>query len=197
MAKAKKAEVTVSISDFLKENNTGSESKSKVPTVTNRGKEADSIRAALQELDDLTAMVEAKKVEFRAMLVEEYAARAQSGDFVKSLNVEGAKTPGVQITWKDQFSQIPVEQEASLRAAVGADYEKLFEQNRSISLQQTDDEAIKVLIEKCGPELFKKLFKIKVSIVPKSGMDQKQFGLTEQARSLVKQYEPSIKIIKD
>lgn len=194
MAKAKKVEVNVS--DFLKENNQANESKSKVPTLTGCGKQADEIRAALQELDDLTAMVEAKKTEFKSMIAFEYRAHAESGNFSKSFNIPGLETPGVQITWKDQFSSIAVDQEASLRAAVGADYDRMFEQTRSIALQQTDDEAIQVLLEKLGPETFKKLFKVKVSISPKSGMDEKQFRLSDEARALVKQYEPSIKVIK-
>lgn len=196
MAKAKKA--AVNVSDFLKENAAPSNAKqSKVPSVTGRGKQADDIRGALQELDDLTALVEAKKSEFRSLIAEEYAARAKAGDFSKSFNVEGDKTPGVQITWRDQFSSIPVDQEATLRSAVGKDYDKMFEQSRSVALQQTDDEAVQVLLEKLGPDLFKKLFKISVSIKAKSGMDERQFTLKDEARSLLKQYEPSIKVIKE
>lgn len=153
--------------------------------------------------DQLAGLYDAFKqaeAEFRALegevLVETdslYEKRAQDGQFSKSLNLEGNKTNGIQVTYQNKFVSIPSENEGELKTILGEKFNTYFEQKRDLKLQVTDDKTIQLLIDKLGEKVFFEIFSIDVSIVPKGDMDRNQFNLPEQARAFLKQYKASVK----
>ena len=196
MAKAK-----MDVASFLI-NNAGAakpKSKSSIPELTDCGDLADRTHTAYLASKDAEAAFKALEGQVLELTAVAYEANARSGDFAKSLNLPGSKTPGVQVSYKDQFSALPIEQEAVLREQLGEKFDALFEQKRELSLVDTSDDTIKLLIKKLGEDEFRRIFAIKVTLATKPDMDRKQFDLPEGVAMLsgLKQYKPALKIIKD
>ena len=174
--------------------------KAGVPELTDCGDLADRTHAAYVVSKDAEATFRALEGQVLDLTNAAYEQRAKSGDFTKSLNLPGSTTPGVQVSYKDQFSPLAIEQEAGLREQLGDEkFDTYFDQKRELTLVDTSDETIQLLLKKLGPDEFRRIFAIKVTLVTKADMDRKQFDLPEGVAALsgLKQYKPALKILKD
>jgi len=198
MAKTK----TVDVAGFLIANAGAAKpkkGKAGIPELTDCGDLADRTHAAYMANKDAEAAFKALEGQVLDLTSAAYEQHAKTGDFTKSFNIPGSNTPGVQVSYKDQFSALPIEQEAGLREQLGEKFDTYFEQKRELSLVDTSDDTIKLLIKKLGEDEFRRIFAIKVTLTTKPDMDRKQFDLPEGVAMLsgLKQYKPALKIIKD
>lgn len=194
MAKAKQIDVDA----LLRSNNAKSSGKrSSVPKVVGREALSDKVAVAYEAYRDAEAAFRAIEGTLLEVANGIYEGRAKEGQFSKSLNFNGAETAGVQVSYQDKFSDLPIEAEGELRRALGDRFNACFEQKRSISMKITDDETVRMLVEKLGQEVFSKIFEIKISLATKDDMDRRQFELPSAARSLMKQYKASVKLRKE
>lgn len=189
------------MADFLVGHATSTGPKGKkdgVPVLGGHEVLADKVAKAYREHKDAEAVYRKVEGELLKLTDAEYADRSKSGDHTKSLDLPGAETTGVQVTYQDKFSALDVSQEAGLKDALGASYGTFFEQSRVLTIKDefTDGASIKLLREKLGDELFLKMFHIKVTVVPKDDMDHKQFELPEGVAVLcgLKQAKASVKL---
>jgi hypothetical protein len=167
-------------------------SKSKTPVVPGHEALADATLRAYEALKEAEASFRKVEEEMLTVARKLYEDGARGNNFNGAFNFEGVKTEGVQVVFQDRFTQIPEDSEAVLRKAVGKKYPEYFQDKRDIALKDPSDEVIEMLMEKLGDN-FDKLFKVKVSITTKPGMDRKQFELCYEARELFNQYKPSVK----
>ncbi len=170
---------------------------------TKKGKSTVPVIAGFEELSDRLsdAVKKMKQAETEKAMAEgelmphvqgEYEKRAHRGDFSKSLNVAGKQTAGVRMSWKDQFSAIPLTAKPALVEAAGERYGMIFDEVRSLALKKTDDASIMVLLKALGQEMFQEFFEVQVEIKPKPGFDRTQFDLPETARQTVRQYKAAV-----
>jgi len=156
----------------------------------------DRVYHAYQAVKDAEGAYASLEGQLLELVTPEYETHAKS-EFSKTFNVAGQETPGVQVSFKDAFCKIPLEQEAALQAIMGSRYEDFFFQKREISMVDTSDESIQALLADLGEEKFAKYFKIDLSVGTKQDMDRKQFQLPPEARLAIKQYKPALKIRKE
>lgn len=139
------------------------------------------------------------KAEFDALesqMLEKVRVNYEAGanrTFAKTLNVAGHDTPGVQVSFKDAFTKIPIDREPFLKAELGNDYDRFFVQKREISLLDTSDDTVALLLSKLGPEEFKRLFDIGLSVQCRPDMDRNQFLLPKNVRDCLVQYKGATK----
>lgn len=148
-------------------------------------------------LQSAKATFEALEAQLLEQVRPEYREAAMEGDFSKTLNVAGQETSGVQFSFKDAFTTIPAEKEDVLREKVGEKYDNYFYQKRDISVADTSDEVVSLLLDKLGADDFTRLFKIQTSVGTKPDLDRKQFSLPQSAQLIIQQYKPSMKLRKD
>src|SRR5277367_6115440 len=203
--KAKTAKPTsINVTDFLKTKKLSTETKKKstVPELGAYSHLADKVAEAKVNLQDAEAVFGSLEGELITHIRQEYEQAANAGDFSKSFNVLGANSDGVQVTFTDRFSAIPGDMEEQLKGNLAATYgdggvesfRTYFEEKRSLSLTKTDDDTIKMLLEKLGEKTFTEIFKINVTINPKKDMDRNQFDLPAEVRGLLKQANAGVKI---
>lgn len=171
-------------------------SASKVPHVSGYEDIADEIVKLYKQAEDAEAAFRKKEADLISQVNALYEKYASQGNFSKSFNIAGDDTPGVQVTYRDQFTSIPAEKEPELKSALGADYELFFKKSRDISVKVTDDDTVKLLISKLGKEDFLRIFDVKLNVLAKPDMDRKQFNLPAPVRECLRQYKPGVKIIK-
>jgi hypothetical protein len=198
---SKTAAKTPNINDFLTANAGKVAPKGKkgsVPVLSSATALGDRCYRAYVEMKDAAAAFKAVEGEVLDLTNGEYEKRAKSGDFTKSFNLVGEETEGVQVVYSDKFSALPIEAEEGLREQLGEDFDTHFEQKREITLNDTSDETVALLIKKLGAETVAKLFAIKLSIVAKPDMDRRQFDLPEGVATLagLKQNKAGVKPIK-
>ena len=157
----------------------------------------DRVYHAYQALQDAEANFNSLEAQLLEKVVPEYQEHATSGDFSKTFNVAGQETPGVQVSFKDAFKKIPLEKESALKAAMGDKYDTYFYQKREITVVDTSDAGVAILLAKLGPDDFRKFFKIEMSVGTKPDMDRKQFELPGAVRLAVQQYKPALKTRKE
>lgn len=157
----------------------------------------DRLFVAYKEAHDAKASFDSLEAQLLEKITPEYANFATSGDYQKTFNVAGMETPGVQVSWKDAFKKIPQEKEEVFQKRLGDKFDTYFFQARELSLTDTSDEAIKLLLEKLGDKLFKEMFNIEVYLATKPDMDRKQFELPSDIRLGVIQHKPATKIRKE
>jgi len=198
MAKKKK----VDVSDFLN-SNAGAKpkagKKNGIPELTESGELADKIVEANKLMKDSKAAHAALEAQLLEIVAPKYESHATSGTFTKSFNVIGEETPGVQVTYKDKFSAISIDEKDTIEADLEdaeQEFDTYFEERRVLTLVDTSDETVQLLIEKLGPEKFKQIFEIKLSLAAKPDMDRKQFSLPEKVKWLVSQDKASVKVRK-
>jgi hypothetical protein len=194
---AKQNKNSTNVSDFLSGAATPkakSGKKNGIPEIEGQGELADRAYNANKAMKDATATYKALEAQILDVTAEEYEARAGSGDFTKTLNVQGVATPGVQVSYKDAFSDIPIEEKEALVERLGDRFEQYFEEKRVLTLSDTSDATVKLLLDKLGEDTFRQIFEIKVSIATKADMDRRQFDLPEDVRPA--QYKASVKIRK-
>jgi hypothetical protein len=166
--------------------------KSKVPVVAGYGPGVDELvrrKHAFKQAETELAMAETEFLPTARRLYEE---RARQGNFSKSLNFAGEKTAGARVAFSDRFTAMPVEAKPALVEALGERYDVLFDEARALTLRKTDDDSIRFLLQRLGPDVFQEFFEVKVAIKPKDGFDQRQFELPESVRGLVTQFKPSV-----
>lgn len=156
----------------------------------------DRVYEAYTRAIDAKASFDVLEAELLEQVYPEYEAGAKS-DFNKTYNLAGTNTPGVQVSYKDSFKEIPLEKESFLRERLGDKFNQYFEQVRKISLLDTSNDTISLLLEKLGEETFARIFKIEMSVGTRTDMDRRQFELPEDIRKNVcQQYKAALKIRK-
>lgn len=200
---AKSATKKLDVTSFLTEHAApkGKKGKPEIPVLEGHEALADRAYGAYRAFKDAEAGFKAVEGEVLGLTGVEYEKRSKGGEHTKSLDIPGGETPGVQVSYADKFSALDVKQEAGLREQLGSKFDAYFEQKRTLTLKadSTDDATIKMLLEKLGPEGFRRLFDIKIELVCKSDMDRKQFEIPEAVRALcgLKQSKAALKIRKE
>lgn len=158
----------------------------------------DRVYMAYQQMHDAKAVFDSLESQLLEKVCVEYEDGAKN-DFHKTYNVAGKETPGVQVSYKDQFKSIPIEKATALKAAMGSEekYNQYFYQKRELSLLDTSDTTIELILGQLGEELFTKLFKVELGIGTCPDMDRKQFSLPVAVRMAVIQYKPATKARKE
>lgn len=189
---AKKA--SVNVSEMLAAQAVSSKKKSEIPAEapSRLFDEGAALKVAAQ---DAEAAWRVKEAEILEAVQAKYAALAEAGNFSKTIDCPGIKTPGLQVSFTDRFSAIPLAEAADLRA-VDPEFSKHFEEKREISLRDTDDSTVERLIAKLGEKMFAEIFEVKMSVVAKAGMDERQFEVSPKIRAFLKQAKPSVKLLK-
>jgi len=167
--------------------------KKEHPELKDSGALADATYAAYKAVKDAEAHFRALEGQLLEIVTPEYQSRVKS-DFQGTFNIAGEETPGVQISFKDAFKKIPIERQAELQEILGDHFGDFYFQKRDLSLTDTSDETITMLMEKLGDDTFRAVFKIDLSVGTVPGMDRKQFELPEEARP--EQYKGALKIRK-
>lgn len=170
-------------------------SKSKTPIVTGEEVKTDEMVTILEEIKNLETELEAKKADFKIRVFEEYSkVKGAQGSF-KFADSNGKF---LLVSYKDQFSKIPIEHADFLREKLGAKFDEYFLEKRDIRIIDPTDKTIEFLVDKLGEEVFQDYFEVKgIDIVAKTGMSYRQFDIEdEEVRSLLNQYAPSFKVTK-
>jgi hypothetical protein len=168
--------------------------KKGTPEVSGLGELADKTYTAYQALQSAEAEFSALDQQVVDATQAVYEAGARNFNFAKTYNVPGNNTPGVQVVRQDKFKATPIEALPNLKSALGDKFDSFYEVKRTLTLSDTSNETISLLLEKLGEDTFKKIFAIKLSVETKDNMDLRQFELPEDARPA--QYKASIKIRK-
>lgn len=194
---AKQSKKSLDVGNFLASNagtNPGKPKKGAVPELSGHEALADKAYNAYKTSKDAEAAYKALEAEILGVVSPAYEANARAGAFSKSFNLPGEETAGMQVSYKDQFSPMTMEQEPHIRERLGDKYDAYFEQKRELSLIDTSDETIKLLIKKLGEDEFRRIFEIKLAIIAKPDMDRRQYELPDDVRIFaLKQYKPSLK----
>lgn len=153
---------------------------------------ADATYHAYKAVKDAEAAFAACEGQLLEIVRPEYEGHAKAGNFAKTFNVAGDETPGVQVSYKDMFKKVPLERESELRERLGDKFDNFYYQKRDLSLKDTSDEVVTLLLQKLGEDTFRNIFKIEISIACKPDMDRKQWELAEDCRP--EQYKAALKI---
>ncbi|KPL05705.1 hypothetical protein AMJ85_11100 [candidate division BRC1 bacterium SM23_51] len=172
-------------------------SKSKVPIVSGHEEIADQAvekKRTFKQAETEWKMAEEQVLQEASAI---YGNRAKAGNFSKSLNFAGRETAGVQVRFSDKFSVLPAETKNTLTETLGERYGQTFEEVRTLTLKQekTDDESIRFLLERLGPEVFAQFFEVEVQVKPKPGFDRAQFDMPDSVRPLFRQAKPSVTLL--
>lgn len=127
---------------------------------------------------------------------ETYAINATNDHHCKSLVVCGRSTPGVSVTFSDRFRDVSIDSKAILEKSLGKRFKEVFEVKRSLTLKKTDDATIEKLIRAVGKETFLEIFEIRQSLAVRKNVDQMQFSLPDEVKSVLEQTKPSITLRK-
>ncbi len=192
--------------------------KSDIPALLGHEKTADALHEAVKAANDAKAEQASLEEDLLPVVGKEYRRLASDNQFTKSINIPGDKTEGVQITYQDKFVPIPIEHETELRA-MDPKFDEHFEQKRSlgmkradhdaiallmkklgknitdlfsISLNDTSDEAINLLVAKLGQDTFAEMFNVELTLVAKEGLDRKVHELPKT--DLIRQYKGAVKL---
>lgn len=168
--------------------------KSKVPIIADLKGEADEAvrkKIAFKQAETEFKMAERAVIE-KAQPI--YARLAREGNFSKSLNLAGSETAGVRVSFSDRFSALPGSEKAQLVELLGERFDVLFTEERRLTLkpEKTDDDSIRFLLDRLGPETFGDFFDVEVSVKPKPGLDREQFNLPESVQEMLVQAKPSV-----
>lgn len=152
-------------------------------------------KAQIKRLEAELADAEAKIIDH---VRPQYVQQARSGNFTKSLTVEG-NTGDVTFVTSDRFST-PKDEESQieLRKLLGKKFEEYFEEDRSISIKKNivaDSKAIakiEKIFEKAGEDVAD-FFDVVDVLKAKDGLDQKQFELPENKRQILQTLAPQAK----
>jgi len=196
IAEAKPA-AAVNVADFLAKQNKAvarGTKKENHPIMSGYESLADAAVASKRALTDAKAasgLLDERVIE---TVQPTYRTNARSGN--SSVVLSGADTGGVIAVFSDRFTDIEFEKMAELQTA-DPEYAHHFQQQRKIALREeaaADDAVIADLLTTLGPEKFGAIFETKLAITCAKGMAAMQFELPEAARSLVKQYKPSVRV---
>lgn len=161
--------------------------KSKVPDVTGQEDVVDELVDLYHEKANAEAVFRAKEETLLKEAFDSYQEAIKQQRFTNSFNFVGKRHNGMLVSFKDAFSALPKESEQHLKSTLGDNFSSFFEKKREITLLDTSDETVSLLLEKLGPDTFKRIFKTEIKIKPRPEMDRKQFELPEEVRSLLKQ----------
>ena len=121
--------VKVDVSSFLKLKHrpTGG---SQIPSLSDYGQEADRVVVAYKAFKSAEAGYRAVESELLSDVDSDYSKNGSNGHFSKSFNIQGDKTDGVQVTYQDRFSPIPIDNAVVLKEACGDSFSTLFIEKR-------------------------------------------------------------------
>ena len=151
----------------------------------------------IRDIKNLEADLDIQKETIAERVRKDYeAGRATQGSF-KLTDKSG--NPVIMTTYKNAFTQIPIEQEDTIRDLMNADgkkFEAYFTPSYEVKMKDTSIDGVAKLIEMLGEENFEKYFEVsKQTIKVNENMDSMQFSLPEEVKPFVKQYKPSFKKI--
>lgn len=195
MAKAK-TEAVADINAFLTGAATpkGKKSKPEIPEIEGKGELSDRVAKAHKEKKDAEAAYVLVEGELVELVRKRYEQGAKPGEtFHGTYNIPGDTTGGCQVSFKDQFKPMGIDQQPMLVELLGQEkFDENFTIARKLTAENPTDADIKLLIAALGEEKFKKLFAIKIEVAAKPDMDRNQFALPEMCRP--EQYKPSTKM---
>jgi len=171
-----------------------------VPELPGHEALADRASKAYKAMKDAAADYALVEADILAVTGPEYEARSRRGEHSKSFDLPGVMSKGMQVVYQDKFSDLDIAQEAGLRDQLGEKFDTYFEQKRKLTLKEdaTDDKTIQALLKLLGPDEFRRIFEVKITLGCKDDMDRKQFEIPEGIRTLagLKQAKPGVKPIK-
>lgn len=168
--------------------------KGEMPELVGHEVLADKVSKAYENFKDAEANFRAVEGQLLAASDAAYEEGAVKGDFSKSMKFLGRETDGVMVTYQDRFTATAIEQKPWMVEVMGQEsFDKHFDVKRDISVSDTSDATVALLLAKLGVEDFQRIFAVKQSIVSKDNMDQNQFNLPVTCRP--KQVKASVKQI--
>jgi hypothetical protein len=195
-------------------------SASDIPELRGQEAIADELHNAVVAQKDAEVERKDKEELLLPAVTEEYMRLACAGRFTKTINIAGKDTPGIQVSFQDRFSAIPIDAEEELRA-LDPKFDEHFEQVRSISMKQasfddlallmkklgkgiseifqvslkdTSDKTIDTLVAKLGEQDFTRLFEVALSLKAKEHLDEKLHEVPKAAHGFIKQAKGSVKL---
>lgn len=152
-----------------------------------------------EKIESLTAKLKdmgSEIIQKASIAREEYMI--SNGKFIKSIKIPGNEdaTPAT-IVWSNWYSKIPLDAGSELRRIV-PNFEEYFEGKLEIKVQKDiNEEKLKDLVNRVGPDDFAKFFEVERWISPTEKFDEEQHKLIPEIRAsirdLIKQRTPSIK----
>jgi hypothetical protein len=151
----------------------------------------------IKDIKNLEADLEIQKETISGRVRKDYEdGKASQGSF-KLTDKTG--NPVIMTTYKNAFTQIPIEQEDTIRdlmTAAGKNFDQYFTPSYEIKMKDTSINGVAKLIELLGEEKFEKYFEVsKQTIKVCDNMDSMQFDLPEEVKPFVKQYKASFKTV--
>lgn len=191
----------INVSELLRSNNKRDifpikKSRSGIPHNDENQALADSVHDLYESFRQAETEFRAKESELIEKAKVLYEKNAKVGSFTKSVNFDGSKTLGMQVSFQDRFSNVPVDHENELKELMkkaGIDFDEYFQEKRILKLNDTSDETIELIRKKLGADLFLQIFGIDISFESKEDMDRDQFKLPAEVRAFLKQNKPSCK----
>ncbi|MFH1564056.1 MAG: hypothetical protein ABIF11_11680 [Nitrospirota bacterium] len=204
LKKKGKAAPAINVMDVLNQATVKPETKgkSKVPILTvneDTMQLAGEIRDLKAQIDSLKSQFETKEAEILAQVTPE-RERLCKLDYQSSIKVPDLNGMTILISWKDQYTKIPIDTEQNIKQIIDGKYQDYFEPEMQITVKKEalTEDALKELITKIGVSEFSKFFDVERWIKPTSRYTREQFAVftPEQRQALtmyVKQYKPAIK----
>ncbi len=170
---------------------TDTKTKSKTPTIDDREHYAivEAVVKAKKVLDDAEAKFDIAKANMVNLVKPLYDKNKGLKNSYKFLGGDGLNAT---VIWKDMFTKVDSENRDRIVAIVGDNFDNFFEDLRIITMTDTSDETITMLMKTLG-DRFSEIFEVKLAIGCQSGMITKQYDLPDEAKIYVNQYKPSVR----
>lgn len=174
-------------------------SKSGVPEIDDPSlyEAVNTIVKLQKEIEDIQAKADLLKEKLFGRAYTEYSAYKGAKSSCKFL--DDKSNPAVMVTYKNQFTEISMDNEEVLQGILGQDYEKYFIPSYVIELKDKSIAGVEKLIELVGEDMFTALFDVKKQVIkPCETMNADQFTLRKdypEVSAYVVQYKPSMKKI--
>lgn len=135
---------------------------------------ADQLIALLNQAKSIAGQIAALKEKAVAHASVEYNLNGMSDKFSKSVILPGNTTPGVEVSFKNQYG-IDDKVAAVLKALLGKNFKDLFEKEVTCSISFNSEAALKRFIASLNEDDLKQVA-TSVKYVPAKDADQCQFG---------------------
>jgi len=174
----------------------GSAKKSDKPVLGNMKSLVDQTVTMKKELDDLKAQYDSTEGELIKEAYKVYDEARKNKQYASSILCEGANTDGCMLIFQDKFSNLPIDQEGTLRKA-DKDYDEHFVEARKLEVKRTGktipDEIINKIMKALGDEAFEEIFSIKVEIGTKKGLAERYNELPKEVQEMLTQAKASLR----
>jgi hypothetical protein len=203
MAIAKKAEKEIDIAAVLASASTNGTTKkngSKVPVI-DVTVDTKKLVKKYQETDVKMTELDALKSELQADIINNvtpiYEEKCKM-DFTSSVKVPSTDDTFITMSGKSAYSKVDPTNESAIKSVVGANYDRWFTKESTVTLKDMSKEFLQKLIAFVGPEHFGEFFEVVQSISPTANFTEEKYRtLTAEQRAslndVVKQYKPAIR----